>query len=160
MEQKSLAEMIKNGLKDEILPKVVLGVSSNISTADSTYAKQIEINDAQQSLLTRQEVAFDDVQLQKVFDTQIKYASMIFQDDPDPNVLEIGKDTHVANIYNAMLNRVNSVDDELMPNVPHIKGCELPIAYEDDGTTPSDCQPCGPDDSNCPTGSNDDLPAV
>ena len=145
-EQKSIAEKIKNGLEDTIATTSVLDQpAAKIDTSNSIYKKQTDTHEAQEKLFIRQTESFDDAQLQNLFNTQTKYSSMVAQEVSTYNLLEIGQDAHVANIYNAMVSRINSHDEENeIPDIPRIKGCEL---------TDQDCAPCIPSDNSCPNGS-------
>ena len=134
MEQKSLAEKIKNGLQALSVPTNAGGQSGTILTTNSLHTQQIETAESQTDLLKRQETAFDDVQLQKVFDSQIRYSSMIYQDNPNPDVLEMGQDVHVSNIYNAMADRINREPSPV--NVPKITECEITDGGEYTGCVP------------------------
>ena len=77
--------------------KVTLGTRS--ATEGSTN-KQDDVLEAQKDLYTRQKEAFDDNKYQKLFEAQLNYNGMVFQDADNPDVLDIALESKVADIYN------------------------------------------------------------
>ncbi len=98
--EKLLAEKLKNGLQDD---DVTYDYDQSISRTT------VRLQDKQGALYKRQEISFDDNKLQKIFETQVNYSGLIFQDADEPDVLNMGKDINVANIYNALIRDVKSI---------------------------------------------------
>lgn len=104
-EEKVRAEKLKNGLQPD-------GVT--MDTSKSIHQAQINTQLAQQELYNRQKDSFDDNKFQKLFETQISYNSMIFQDDPDPTIPDAVKNTQVADVYNKI------VADAALNTIPEV----------------------------------------
>lgn len=65
--------------------------------------KQREVMDAQKALYDRQREAFDDNKYQKLFEAQLNYNGMVFQDADAPDVLNIALQSHVNDVYNKIM---------------------------------------------------------
>ena len=76
--------------------------------------KQREVMDAQKELYNRQKEAFDDNKYQKLLETQMNYNSMIFQDATDPDVLNVGLEAKVNDVFNKI---IGSSEVVAMPEV-------------------------------------------
>jgi uncharacterized ubiquitin-like protein YukD len=138
------------------LQKDLLELNKSLSEFDISYMKpeelaflqkkglsldnQTKVTDAQKRLYDRQRIAFDDKKLQNIFDTQIRYSSMIFQDDPEPDVLEIGKDNAVSGVYNELIKeytdnitpikRFLDRDKDLIPDISDTEPDEFTMAAD------------------------------
>ena len=95
MEQKEIAERIKNGMTIMNGPTVI---------EDSLYIAQIETQKKQAKLVERQTKGFEEEKDLRILKTQVDYATMIFDSAEDPDVLEIGKDKYITRLYNKMIN--------------------------------------------------------
>jgi len=78
--------------------------AGNYNADDSMPAKKIEQMGIQNQLYTRQKDSYDDIKYQKLFDTQVNYAAMIFADrtEETPEVLQIGGGDAVVDTYNLL----------------------------------------------------------
>lgn len=65
--------------------------------------KQREVMGAQKELYDRQREAFDDNKYQKLFEAQLNYNGMVFQDADAPDVLNIALQSHVNDVYNKII---------------------------------------------------------
>ena len=57
--------------------------------------QQLKVLEAQEALYNRQNKAFDDNKYQKIFEAQLNYNGMVFQDAADPDVLDIALEKKV-----------------------------------------------------------------
>jgi len=78
--------------------------AGNYEVEDSMPAKKIEQMEIQNELYIRQKESYDDTKYQKLFDTQVNYAAMIFADrvEETPEVLKIGGGDAVTDTYNLL----------------------------------------------------------
>jgi len=86
-EAKKKAEDIKNG---------------DISAPDSIYDKNKEVLEKQGSLLDRQKEGYDDNKLQKLFDSQIKAWSVVFQDTDMTCVTPVIMNDAMVGVFNEL----------------------------------------------------------
>lgn len=77
---------------------------------------QREVMAAQRDLYERQKNAFDDNKYQKLFETQLNYNGMIFQDATDPDVLNVGLEQKVNDVFNRIITSSGSRVDEVTQN--------------------------------------------
>jgi len=63
-----------------------------------TNAQQLRVLEAQEALYKRQKEAFDDNKYQKVFEAQLNYNSMVFQDAANPDVLDVSLEDRVTKL--------------------------------------------------------------
>ncbi len=85
-----------------------------------TNNQQLAVLRAQEALYERQKEAFDDNKFQKLFDSQLRYNSMVFQDATDPDVLNIALSSHVNDVYNKIIGEGSSLmlaDETTAPGV-------------------------------------------
>ena len=78
--------------------------------------KQREVMDAQKDLYTRQKDAFDDNKYQKLLEAQMNYNGMIFQDATDPDVLNVGLEAKVNDVFNRIITSTGSRVDTVVQN--------------------------------------------
>lgn len=64
--------------------------------------QQLKVLEAQEELYRRQTQAFDDNKYQKIFETQLNYNGMVFQDAADPDVLDIALEKKVNDVFNKL----------------------------------------------------------
>ena len=64
--------------------------------------QQLKVLEAQEELYRRQTKAFDDNKYQKIFETQLNYNGMVFQDAADPDVLDIALEKKVNDVFNKL----------------------------------------------------------
>lgn len=84
-------------------------LESELRTAD----KQQEVMAAQQALYARQTTAFDDNKYQKLFDSQLNYNGMVFQDADAPDVLDVALEAKVNDVFNRLIG--NDLNISSMP---------------------------------------------
>lgn len=84
-------------------------LESELRTAD----KQQEVMAAQQALYARQTTAFDDNKYQKLFDSQLNYNGMVFQDADAPDVLDVALEAKVNDVFNKLIG--NDLNISSMP---------------------------------------------
>ena len=64
--------------------------------------KQGEVLTAQKELYERQKEAFDDNKYQKLFEAQLNYNGMVFQDASDPDILDVALEQKVNDVFNKL----------------------------------------------------------
>lgn len=65
-------------------------------------SQQLKVLEAQEALYNRQNQAFDDNKYQKIFEAQLNYNGMVFQDAADPDVLDIALEKKVNDVFNKL----------------------------------------------------------
>lgn len=89
-----------------------------------TIGVQKEVLEAQKELYIRQKEAFDDNKYQKLFEAQLNYNGMIFQDATDPDVLNVGLEQKVNDVFNRIItstgSRVDTVTQNEVTEMPEI----------------------------------------
>ncbi len=86
--QYSLQEKLQEAQIDKIDDGVLTGV------------KQREVMDAQTALYTRQKESFDDNKYQKLFEAQLNYNGVVFQDADVPDILDVALEAKVNDVFN------------------------------------------------------------
>lgn len=67
-----------------------------------TNSQQLRVLEAQEALYKRQKDAFDDNKYQKLFEAQLNYNGMVFQDAADPDVLDVALEQKVNDVFNKL----------------------------------------------------------
>jgi len=80
------------------------GVNAGVVTADDSLpAKRIEQLEAQTALYVKQAGHYDDIRHQKLLDTVMNYAAMVYPDDPDGHLLAWAvTETNSQNLFNTL----------------------------------------------------------
>ena len=65
-------------------------------------AQQLRVLEAQELLYTRQKEAFDDNKYQKLFEAQLNYNGMVFQDADNPDILDVALEQKVNDVFNKL----------------------------------------------------------
>ena len=81
----------------------------------TNLVKQGEVLDAQKELYQRQKEAFDDNKYQKLFEAQLNYNGMVFQDADSPDVLDVALENSVNNVFNKITGK--DPDISIVPEV-------------------------------------------
>lgn len=84
--------------------------------------KQREVLEAQKDLYIRQKNAFDDNKYQKLFEAQLNYNGMVFQDADTPDVLDVALENKVNDVFNRIVTSTGSRTD----TVPQNEVTEMP----------------------------------
>lgn len=98
----------------------VLSESLKLLLQRKNSAQQLKVLEAQEALYNRQEEAFDDNKYQKMFDAQLRYNSMVFQDAANPDVLNVALSSHVNDVFNKIMGNGQSTmlaDETTAPGV-------------------------------------------
>jgi hypothetical protein len=82
-----------------IMP-AVLAESFKFALQRKTNSQQLRVLEAQEALYQRQKDAFDDNKYQKLFESQLNYNGMVFQDAADPDVLDVALEQRVNDVFN------------------------------------------------------------
>ena len=67
-----------------------------------TSAQQLRVLEAQEALYNRQKEAFDDNKYQKLFEAQLNYNGMVFQDADNPDILDVALEQKVNDVFNKL----------------------------------------------------------
>ena len=67
-----------------------------------TNTQQLRVLEAQEALYIRQKEAFDDNKYQKLFEAQLNYNGMVFQDADAPDVLDVALEQKVNDVFNKL----------------------------------------------------------
>lgn len=67
-----------------------------------TNSQQLRVLEAQEALYKRQKDAFDDNKYQKLFEAQLNYNGMVFQDAANPDVLDVALEQKVNDVFNKL----------------------------------------------------------
>lgn len=94
--QAAIAQSIQYALQEKLQEAQIDKIEDGILTS----AKQREVMDAQKDLYDRQRESFDDNKFQKLFEAQLNYNGIVFQDATDPDVLDVALENRVNDIYN------------------------------------------------------------
>lgn len=65
-------------------------------------AQQLRVLEAQEALYIRQKEAFDDNKYQKLFEAQLNYNGMVFQDADAPDILDVALEQKVNDVFNRL----------------------------------------------------------
>lgn len=103
--QAAIAQSIQYTLQEKLQEAQIDKLADGVVTS----AKQREVMDAQKELYQRQKESFDDNKFQKLFEAQLNYNGIVFQDADAPDVLDV-----------ALENRVNDVFNKITGNDPNL----------------------------------------
>ena len=67
-----------------------------------TNTQQLRVLEAQEALYIRQKEAFDDNKYQKLFEAQLNYNGMVFQDANTPDILDVALEQKVNDVFNRL----------------------------------------------------------
>ena len=67
-----------------------------------TNTQQLRVLAAQEALYIRQKEAFDDNKYQKLFEAQLNYNGMVFQDADAPDILDVALEQKVNDVFNRL----------------------------------------------------------
>ena len=67
-----------------------------------TNTQQLRVLEAQEALYIRQKEAFDDNKYQKLFEAQLNYNGMVFQDADAPDILDVALEQKVNDVFNKL----------------------------------------------------------
>ena len=67
-----------------------------------TNTQQLRVLEAQEALYIRQKEAFDDNKYQKLFEAQLNYNGMVFQDADAPDILDVALEKKVNDVFNRL----------------------------------------------------------
>lgn len=94
--QSVMAQSIQYTLQEKLQEAQVDKIADGILTS----TKQREVMDAQKDLYARQKESFDDNKYQKLFEAQLNYNGIVFQDATDPDVLDVALENRVNDVFN------------------------------------------------------------
>jgi hypothetical protein len=80
----------------------VLSESIKFLLQRKTNTQQLRVLEAQEALYIRQKEAFDDNKYQKLFEAQLNYNGMVFQDAENPDVLDVALEQKVNDVFNKL----------------------------------------------------------
>lgn len=80
----------------------VLSESIKFLLQRKTNTQQLRVLEAQEALYIRQKEAFDDNKYQKLFEAQLNYNGMVFQDAEKPDVLDVALEQKVNDVFNKL----------------------------------------------------------
>ena len=90
--QASVQFLLEEQVREAEIDKIVDGIA--------TSTKQREVMDSQIALYDRQRESFDDNKYQKLFEAQLNYNGMVFQDAATPDVLDVALEARVNDVFN------------------------------------------------------------
>lgn len=96
----SMQAVIAQSVQFLLQEKVQEAQVDKIADGILTSTKQREVMDAQIALYNRQKDSFDDNKYQKVFEAQLNYNGMVFQDATTPDVLDVALEAQVNDVFN------------------------------------------------------------
>lgn len=94
----------------------VLSESIRLLLQRGNSVQQLRVLEAQEALYQRQKNAFDDNKYQKIFEAQLNYNGMVFQDADNPDVLDIALETKVNDVFNRLITSTGSRTDSITQN--------------------------------------------
>jgi len=109
----SMQAVIAQSVQYLLQEKVQEAQADKLEDGLDTSAKQREVMQAQIDLYTRQKESFDDNKYQKLFESQLNYNGMVFQDADAPDVLNVALENHVNDVFNRITG-----NDTTMNTVP------------------------------------------
>lgn len=80
----------------------VLSESIKFLLQRKTNTQQLRVLEAQEALYIRQKEAFDDNKYQKLFEAQLNYNGMVFQDADAPDILDVALEQKVNDVFNRL----------------------------------------------------------
>lgn len=94
------------GSMQTVLAQAVQYIIGGLQAMDKqrTTDQQIAVMKAQEELYIRQKEAFDDNKYQKLFEAQLNYNGMVFQDATNPDVLDVALEAKVNDVFNKLTN--------------------------------------------------------
>ena len=111
----SLQSVIAQSIQYALQEKLQEAQIDKTLDAITTSTKQREVMDSQIALYNRQKDSFDDNKYQKVFEAQLNYNGMVFQDADAPDVLDVALENRVNDIFNKITG--NDTTLNTMPEV-------------------------------------------
>lgn len=96
----SMQAVIAQSMQYLLQEKVQEAQADKIQDGIVTSTKQRDVMDSQIALYDRQRESFDDNKYQKLFEAQLNYNGMVFQDAATPDVLGIALENRVNDVYN------------------------------------------------------------
>lgn len=109
--QSAIAQAIQYTLQEKAQEAQIDKLQDGVLTG----AKQREVMDAQKDLYVRQKESFDDNKYQKLFEAQLNYNGIVFQDAANPDVLDVALETRVNDVFNRITG--NDLTLNTMPEV-------------------------------------------
>lgn len=110
-------------LKASDVASVYVGVSPTVLTESiklllqrKNSTQQLKVLEAQEALYVRQREAFDDNKYQKLFESQLNYNGMVFQDADTPDVLDVALENKVNDVFNRIITSTGSRTDAVTQN--------------------------------------------
>ena len=104
-----VAQYTAGRLKAEGMAQLYVGVipsalseSIKFLLQRKTNTQQLRVLEAQEALYTRQKEAFDDNKYQKLFEAQLNYNGMVFQDADAPDILDVALEQKVNDVFNRL----------------------------------------------------------
>ena len=104
-----VAQYTAGRLKAEGMAQLYVGVipaalseSIKFLLQRKTNTQQLRVLEAQEALYIRQKEAFDDNKYQKLFEAQLNYNGMVFQDADAPDILDVALEQKVNDVFNKL----------------------------------------------------------
>lgn len=104
-----VAQYTAGRLKAEGMAQLYVGVipsalseSIKFLLQRKTNTQQLRVLEAQEALYIRQKEAFDDNKYQKLFEAQLNYNGMVFQDADNPDILDVALEQKVNDVFNKL----------------------------------------------------------
>ena len=104
-----VAQYTAGRLKAEGMAQLYVGVipsalseSIKFLLQRKTNTQQLRVLEAQEQLYIRQKEAFDDNKYQKLFESQLNYNGMVFQDADAPDILDVALEQKVNDVFNKL----------------------------------------------------------
>ena len=104
-----VAQYTAGRLKAEGMAQLYVGVipsalseSIKFLLQRKTNTQQLRVLEAQEALYIRQKEAFDDNKYQKLFESQLNYNGMVFQDADAPDILDVALEQKVNDVFNKL----------------------------------------------------------
>lgn len=104
-----VAQYTAGRLKAEGMAQLYVGVipsalseSIKFLLQRKTNTQQLRVLEAQEALYNRQKDAFDDNKYQKLFEAQLNYNGMVFQDADNPDILDVALEQKVNDVFNKL----------------------------------------------------------
>lgn len=109
--QAALAQAIQYTLQEKLQEAQIDKITDAILTGE----KQREVMDSQIALYNRQKESFDDNKYQKLFEAQLNYNGIVFQDADAPEVLDVALEQRVNDVFNRITG--NDLNINTVPEV-------------------------------------------
>lgn len=111
----AMQSVLQHSVQYALQEKVQEAQIDKLADGVLTGTKQREVMDAQKDLYTRQKESFDDNKYQKLFEAQLNYNGIVFQDATNPDVLDVALETRVNDVFNHITG--NDLTLNTMPEV-------------------------------------------